>query len=545
MGTAPQPVSPLSKVDVLLGPPGTGKTSTLIKKIEGLLSNGVKPNEIAFVSYTRAATYNARDKMSDQFGIPPSDFPYFRTIHSMALAAMGQHFNVMTSEDWKDFGEAFHYEFSNDDSIDTIFNFEHDGDCIKSTDAIARVTMETIDKAMLRVSEIPFYITPQMITDYRRRLSEWKKDNRKIDFTDMLEYALQANWKPPVKYAFIDESQDSNRIQNALTNHWFIENDICQKVTFAGDDDQQIYGWSGAQYGFLQNLARSCPTEILSHSWRVPSSAHAVAQQIIRQNRDRVLKTYTPRDGDPGHVHTAVNTEDAITMLGEGNTFILVRSNKMAAQVREACLKAGVMFSAVTGEKSPLERKEPRGAFSAVQAWRDSRQASASDFRSLIELMPVSVTENGKKNTILPRGLKTKACKTNLDPVPLWRARDEFKMPNDTLATFLGDHPFELVQANLSGEDRAWMTKILLADPMMRGPMITISTIHKSKGLERPNVIIRPDLPRPTVRAMNSSHQGFEEENCVAYVAATRTLGTLVILNPSQRDSYPYPMVKP
>ena len=42
-----------SKTIKLFGPPGTGKTTTLMNRIEKYIERGVRPNEIAYFSFTK------------------------------------------------------------------------------------------------------------------------------------------------------------------------------------------------------------------------------------------------------------------------------------------------------------------------------------------------------------------------------------------------------------------------------------------------------------------------------------------------------------
>ena len=43
---------------IILGPPGCGKTTTLLKMVEDALLGGIKPEEIAFVSFTSCAFHD-------------------------------------------------------------------------------------------------------------------------------------------------------------------------------------------------------------------------------------------------------------------------------------------------------------------------------------------------------------------------------------------------------------------------------------------------------------------------------------------------------
>jgi superfamily I DNA/RNA helicase len=544
----------MSRVRVLLGPPGTGKTTALLGEVEKLLESGVRPAEIAFVSYTKAATMGAIDRACDRFGMDPAEFPFFRTIHSLAYQAMGERAQVMKEPEWKDFGESCNYGFSETNEAEQFaLNFDGDGDCLRSIDSLARTTRETVHQAMLRCGDVPSHISPEMVRAFRKRLWDWKVETGQIDFTDMLEKALSARWKPPVRFAFVDEAQDSNKLQNDLTRAWFIENPLCEEVTYAGDDDQQIYGWSGAESGALLKLALICqngstlsaPDEhhrryaenltVLSHSWRVPKAPHAVAQRIILQNKMRIEKEYSPVDR-PGHVLHADGLRAALGLLEEGSAFVLVRNNKYAKDMRDGCLAAGVHFRCENAEKSPLERKNSGGAFAAIAAWRTNSNATYSQFNSLVQCMPSTIGE--EKKIILPRGVKTRA-EENEEPVPLWRARDEFKLPKETLDSLTGQRPFELLQRGVSGAEREYMTRILHDGPTHRGT-ITITSMHRSKGLERQNVIVCSDMANRTARNRDASYVAREEENCVAYVAVTRTLGTLVVLEPTEKNYYDY-----
>ena len=45
--------------NIVLGPPGTGKTTYLLKTVEQLFNKGVKPYELAYLAFTKKAATEA------------------------------------------------------------------------------------------------------------------------------------------------------------------------------------------------------------------------------------------------------------------------------------------------------------------------------------------------------------------------------------------------------------------------------------------------------------------------------------------------------
>ena len=69
----------------IYGPPGTGKTTTLLDIVEKSIADGTKPEKIAFLSFTKKAAQEAIDRACLKFNLDERNFPYFRTLHSLAF----------------------------------------------------------------------------------------------------------------------------------------------------------------------------------------------------------------------------------------------------------------------------------------------------------------------------------------------------------------------------------------------------------------------------------------------------------------------------
>ena len=86
----------------------------------------------------------------------------------------------------------------------------------------------------------------------------------------------------------------------------------------AGDDDQAIYRWAGADVDHFINLEGG--SETLEQSYRIPSSVHVVAENVAKRIHRRFPKNYLPRT-ESGTVQR-INTMDSLD-LSTGNWLIL------------------------------------------------------------------------------------------------------------------------------------------------------------------------------------------------------------------------------
>ena len=90
----------------VFGPPGSGKTTFLLSIVETELANDVHPMKVGYFAFTKKAATEARDRAIQKFPNlnPDTDFPFFRTLHSLAYRCLGiSTKDMMSPEHYKEF----------------------------------------------------------------------------------------------------------------------------------------------------------------------------------------------------------------------------------------------------------------------------------------------------------------------------------------------------------------------------------------------------------------------------------------------------------
>ena len=100
---------------IVLGPPGTGKTTTLLNEVDKYLKQ-TDPDKIGYFSFTQKAAYEARDRAMSKFNLSEDDLPYFRTLHSLAFRRLGiKKDEVMQRRHYEDLGKKTKYNLANNE----------------------------------------------------------------------------------------------------------------------------------------------------------------------------------------------------------------------------------------------------------------------------------------------------------------------------------------------------------------------------------------------------------------------------------------------
>ncbi len=71
---------------IILGPPGTGKTTTLLNLVDQFIQQGIRPKQIGYFSFTKKAANEAATRAAEKFGLDiDNDLENFKTLHALAF----------------------------------------------------------------------------------------------------------------------------------------------------------------------------------------------------------------------------------------------------------------------------------------------------------------------------------------------------------------------------------------------------------------------------------------------------------------------------
>jgi DNA helicase II / ATP-dependent DNA helicase PcrA len=333
----------------ILAGAGTGKTTTITRRIANQVATGAfAPNQILAVTFTDKAAGEMRRRLAalGAHGVQA------RTFHSAALAqlryfapdAVGR---ILPSK------ALTLRRIAN--SLPAPFKFRPAGDLATEIEWARnrRITPERY-RGSLGDHEPP--IPSDLMLRVYRQYEELKRAQDLTDFEDLLELAIRVYDESPDAAATfrerylaftVDEYQDVNLLQQTLLERWLGERaELCA----VGDDNQAIYGFTGASPSYLLALPQRFPGAAVV---RLEENYRSTPQILALANRlAPALRTALPDGPDPD-VRPVVSVEVEAELVVERvratscpleEIAILCRTNARLADFEQALHEAGLPF---------------------------------------------------------------------------------------------------------------------------------------------------------------------------------------------------------
>jgi DNA helicase-2/ATP-dependent DNA helicase PcrA len=342
-----------------------------------------------------------------------------------------------------------------------------------------------------------------------RELTKYKHEKGMIDYDDMLADFIKQDVSPSFDVLFIDEAQDLSPLQWRMVRALWSK---ANKTYIAGDDDQAIFKWAGADVdSFIALKEEVDHIDTLKQSYRIPGGPiHELSQNIISRVENRYEKTYKPRDSIG-----KLNRYSDITQvdMSEGQWLVLASANYFLDDVKDLCELQGWYYSHKGRNSVSMD------LLLAIQNWEQWRKGgvlATIHIKNIYTYLGENVTRGYRQGKTFNVDLSYTIAESSeahglLSDAPWY---DAFMGLGTTIENY--------IRNMLANKEKISQT-----------PRIILSTIHGAKGGEADNVLILPDI---TKSAIDNNDIDPDELHRLFYVAVTRAKKELHILDPKNYD---------
>ena len=548
-------------VAVIAGP-GAGKTKTLIARLQYLVEvRGVAPGQITAVTFTNRAAQEMRDRLKQasdakQCGYEDIQIGTFHAVSSRFLKKKGIPV-LLADEGLKEelAGEAMKQAGLKG----SPGRFLRDLSRVKNgmTEPESEEGKETEeDKRM----------------EARRLYQEAMKEQGVMDYDDLLletlrlleeEETVAEEDRACFSCLLIDEFQDINPLQYRLMQAW---NRNGTELFVIGDPDQSIYGFRGSDAACFDKLQADFPelhTIRLEENYRSTHQILAASLAVISHNEGGARQMRAHRDGvaavrivtAPDERREAIFTAKEINRQIGGidmldteenehrgdaarsfsDIAVLYRTHRQAAWLEKCLRQEGIPY-VVAGREDFLMRREVRAALAFFRYALYPEQEGAGELaRRLLCPLLGEAAEERFEYLISKYGKKIKRTK----PVRLLEEwMQEWEPEGEDADAVMEDLNRLADMAVLYPTMEAFLDTLDFGEDgdvrrnggrKFRADAVTLMTLHGSKGLEFPVVILygmeadKMPLQTGLVRA------DLQEERRLCFVGMTRAVEELIL----------------
>ena len=488
------------------------------------LRKGFEPEEICYISFTNKAVDECVSRIRKKFkDIDEDRFKYFRTLHSLAR----QQFAEIPVLDPKVDLLNFHTEYG------TIkINFKESWDDQKvynnwSLQLYDRARNMKVDPVWLYKKQTRKGVRLQqfksIVAGYEQfKTMEMENGQRtpdRLDFTDMVEKFVSDGGGLPIKILMVDEAQDLTPLQwdmvvKLAKNVW--------RVYIAGDDDQAIYEWNGADVEHFQKFPGR--NIILKKSVRLNKQVHFFSKCLLLGMKDNRIEKEFYSNQKEGDIFYWNNLKKVPWDL-EGSWLVLARINDVKRELQQEAKELSLYYQDVKGNKS-FEVNQ----YQAIQYWEKiceggslNREEACIMYQYLLNIDHGFRSQDSKRWSFAhPNQV------FNFDELHLRCGMREEK-----------GNWLDIFKRKFKDRDKQYFKKLMREKiDLSQPPKIIIDTIHQVKGGEADNVVLSSKCNFPSHFEKKNSKEKAKELR-VWYTGATRSKGTLHLLGTYHQYNFP------
>ncbi len=574
----------------VVAPAGSGKTRVLTERARHLIRDcGVPAEAICLVAFNKRAAVEMEERTTDLAGLQ------IRTLNALGLAICrgtapfaqhpaGAKASMLTERDMRSM-------------LDGMVNVRRRA----NTDPMA-AWLDALSQTRLGMrdpNEVEAALAPdvtgfgEIFWDIRASFAR----GNALDFDEQIVHAAELLLENPdlresaqraCRILLVDEFQDLTPAHLLLIR---LLGAPGFDIFGVGDDDQTIYGYTGATPRWLLDYHHYVPgatNHALEVNYRCAPAVVAGADSLLSHNRARVDKSIRPAPGRSGEASdlsalkvpdtTAATVERIVELVGggvdPGDVAVLTRVNATLAAVQVALgdaqvpvvktvdanllsrtgMRASLCWLRIAvgpdrlgaSDLSEAARRPSRSLSGRVVSWI-AEQKSVNDIRRLGARLK---DRDGEKVTDFAndvahlreraKGADTATVLTAIrDEVGLSSALDSLDGSKPSVAgSTHGDDLEALISLARLQPDPAsfepWLRDHLQSPGAPAGKGVMLATIHRVKGLEWPHVVVHEASAGLMPHRLSTD---VEEERRVFHVAITRSKQTTTVVAPSQGSS--------
>lgn len=581
---------------------GSGKTKTLTYRVARLIEDGIKPENILLLTFTKKA---AAEMLSRATIVLDNRCEKVAggTFHSFAniilrkyskLLGLKNNFTIMDRADCEDVINHI---------VGQLFPKKEKRFPKKSTllDIYSKSINKVTPTKQIIADEFPqFAHCEDKIIEVHKAYVAYKRENSVLDYDDLLLYiklllenndGLRKRLSNEYKYIMVDEYQDTNTLQADVIRLLASEHNNIMAV---GDDAQSIYSFRGANYRNILDFPRLFEnTKIikLEQNYRSTQNILKLTNEIISKAKEKYTKNLFSNIVSP-QVPALICAKDTqmeadficqriLELLDEdislSDICVLTRNARMSYNLEIELSKRAIPFQKFGGPKfmETAHIKDvvahlrvilnPDDVISLTRILLLLKGVGASTVNNIMpiikgDLKPdIKLLPSNKSQSLTPlfntlgqlRGYSTTKKPEEIVSAVINYYRPILKDKYDDFSKREKDlEHFEYLSTQYSNlEDFISDLALEPPDASVEGmykknsddEALTISTIHSAKGLEWDSVFIigAVDGRFPSAYSFNSEEE-MDEELRLMYVATTRAKNNLYITYPV--DMYDYSM---